>query len=141
MGCANSKDSKRDPQMYYSPDGDLINFNPKFHHSASDELKYVSSHDIVVMSGGDECYVLSTAWLQKWISYAKGQLQGPIGPISNLLLVDPGDTFKVKKALVVKKDFRPVCKNVWEYYFAAYGGGPVIMFHGKHCNGSGCSTT
>jgi hypothetical protein len=36
----------------------------------------------------------------------------------------------LRRTIVSKKDYRPVCKAVWEFYFVAYGGGPVILFHG-----------
>lgn len=65
----------------------------------------------------------------------KGEMKACIGPITNVPLVDPSNTFQVRGDVAVKKDFRPVCKSVWEYYFTAYGGGPVIMFYGnyQHC--------
>lgn len=117
--------------MYYAPDNTLVVYNRRFHHSKADELEFVSSHDTVVMSGGDECYVVSAPWLQKWIAYVKGENLEGVGPITNLSLIDPANTFHIKSNIVVKRDYRPVCKSVWEYYFAAYGGGPVIMFYGN----------
>jgi hypothetical protein len=132
MGCTNSKHISEE-QLYYAPDGTLVAHNKNFHHSKADELDFVSGHDTVVMSGGDECYVVSSDWLQKWIGYIRNDVASPVGPITNLPLVDPINTFQVKSNIAVKKDFRPVCKSVWEYYFAAYGGGPVIMFYGEWC--------
>lgn len=38
--------------------------------------------------------------------------------------------WKLKSNIVIKKDFRPVNKSVWSYYFMAYGGGPVIALRG-----------
>lgn len=34
---------------------------------------------------------------------------------------------KVKKGLVMEKDYKTVCREVWEKFSMIYGGGPAII--------------
>jgi hypothetical protein len=129
MGCLNSTSDKSGDQMYYDPHQNLITFEKTYEHIAANELKFVSAHDQVVMTAGDECYIISVAWLNLWIAFVKGAGSFP-KPIDNKPLIDSKNSRKLSKTVVAKKDYRPVCKAVWEFYFVAYGGGPVILFHG-----------
>jgi hypothetical protein len=131
MGCLNSTSAAaaNDDQMYYDPHQNLICFEKTYQHIAANELKFVSAHDQVTMTGGDECYIVSVAWINLWIAFVKGAGSFP-RPIDNKTLLDPKNSRKLSRTVVAKKDYRPVCKAVWEFYFIAYGGGPVILFHG-----------
>lgn len=135
MGCLNSTSASADKatiedlQLYYDPAQELIAFDPNYEHIAANELKFISEHDQVMMRAGDECYVISVAWLSLWMEYVKGNRAPPKG-IDNKVLIDAQNSRKLRRTIVSKKDYRPVCKAVWEFYFVAYGGGPVILFHG-----------
>jgi hypothetical protein len=136
MGCLNStsasadKATEEDQQMYYDPAQELIAFDRNYEHLAANELKFISEHDQVVMRAGDECYVISVAWLNLWLEFVKGNRNPPKG-IDNKVLIDSENNRKLRRTIVSKKDYRPVCKAVWEFYFVAYGGGPIILFHGN----------
>lgn len=108
--------------------------------------RFVASHDSNVMKGGNECYIITVTWLNTWLAYAKGimicnkiiSLNHGIGEskeippkIDNSSLVERSDKYQVRSNLVVKVDFRPISKDVWEYYFKKYGGGPIIVFYGR----------
>lgn len=131
MGCLHSSQSANISldQMYYDPGQNLITFDPKYEHIPSKELKYVTNNDVAVMRAGDECYVVSVAWLNTWLDYVKGKGSIPKA-IDNKSLIDTQNDRKMRRSAVAKKEYRPVCKAVWEFYFVAYGGGPVILFHG-----------
>lgn len=135
MGCLNSTTASPDTapaeeqQLYYDPSQELISFDRNYQHIAANEMKFISEHDRVMMRAGDECYVISVAWLNLWLEFVKGTRPPPKG-IDNKLLIDSRNSRKLRRTIVSKRDYRPVCKAVWEFYFVAYGGGPVILFHG-----------
>jgi hypothetical protein len=122
MGNSNSK------KVYYSG-GVPHHFNEKFHHSNIEELQFVSAFDRTPVSGGDECYIISEVWLNSWLEYVKGE-KDEVGVINNSDLIDE-TTKQFKSTAIFKTDYRTINKVVWEYYFQAYGGGPVIAFYGK----------
>lgn len=134
MGCLHSTTASKEPivegQVYYDPTNNLISWDPLYRHNPSVEVNFVSSHDATVMKAGDECYIVSCTWLNLWLEYVKGKGGCPSG-IDNKILVETSNGRKLKKNIIPKKDYRPVCKAVWEFYFVAYGGGPIILFHGK----------
>jgi hypothetical protein len=135
MGCLSSRSKSEDQspprQIYYDPSENMIVYDGSFVHNSRVEMNLVSSHDSVVMGGGDECYIISADWLIRWVDFAKGISKSAPGEISNHVLIDPNNKMKLRSNIVLKKDYRPVCKYVWEYYFIGYGGGPVIMFCGN----------
>jgi hypothetical protein len=60
----------------------------------------------------------------------------PPGPIQNHLLFQEDRTARVfqknelpkmKDGLVSEKDYKTVCKEVWEKFTMIYGGGPAII--------------
>lgn len=140
MGCLQSNNSSssssslnknnQEEQLYYDPLNNLISFDSSSKHIQSVEVNFISSHDQVIMKAGDECYIISTIWLNSWLEFAKGKTSFPKS-IDNKGLIEPSNPRKLKKNIIAKKDYRPVCKAVWEFYFIAYGGGPVILFHGS----------
>jgi hypothetical protein len=127
-------------QVYIDQGGITQAFDKSFVHLPQEEFFFVSAHDVSIfhkemeVEGGDECYLMSVYWLNSWTRYAKSVGDKvEVGSINNMHLVD--DTTKTLKISVkYKMHFKIVSKAVWEYFFRAYGGGPVIGFHGnKSC--------
>ena len=118
-------------QLYMDFDSRMVKYVPTFVHNASNEAEYVSTND-EIMRGGDECYLVSTQWVRAWISYTKSKGGRTVGPITNEDLVeyDESRTPTLRSGALLGRDFVPLCKAVWEYYFMAYGGGPVIALQG-----------
>ena len=50
--------------------------------------------------------------------------------IDNYILMDAHKE-RLRPNAKPKKDFRPINKSVWEFFFHLYGGGPVITLKGK----------
>lgn len=120
-------------QVYFDSTGKLHKFNPNLNPSIADQLKFIKENDKVPMKAGDECYVVSTAWLSEWFAYVSGDGDVTfVGPIRNDHLVSLTNKEKMKMKVKLKEDFRTVNKKIWEYYFECYGGGPVIYFSGNH---------
>jgi len=119
-----------DRYIYKDNDGYTHEYESDYFINRIDEVEFVSKHDKEKLYGGDEAYIISSHWLNKWIEYAKGSTER-VGPIDNYNLVQhqSDGTYVLKPDMHVKVDFRPVNKAVWEFYFKAYGGGPVIGFH------------
>ncbi len=127
MGCIQNKGAVH---AYYEPNGELVQFTYPSSHNPNDELVFVSSQDTKQFQPMDECYVLSAAWLAKWLDFAMKKKPLMPGPIPNNTLLNFDNTLlpNVKP----KVDYRPVNKAVWEYLFKLYGGGPVITFKSKN---------
>jgi hypothetical protein len=131
MGCLNSKPANvEEDAMYTNPQGQMIAYGKKSQHDFAEEVMFVSAHDSKVMSGGNECYIISSMWLDVWLAFAQGEVQRHPGKIQNGHLVESNDPYKFRDNVVPKTDYRPISKDVWEYYFTKYGGGPVILFYG-----------
>lgn len=121
--------------IYKDCDNFVKEYDEELHPTVSDQFKFISQHDKEKLYGGDECYLVSCSWLNEWLEFVKGN-GSKVGPIRNGCLVEENEygTYRLKTDIRVKVDFRPVNKMVWEYYFVAYGGGPVIAFHGNQFN-------
>jgi hypothetical protein len=127
MGCLQSAPTLH---AYYSPNGQLIVYTPpKKKHKARKEYEFVSSQDAKRFYPNDECYLLSAIWHETWINFAMKKTKIVPGAINNNILLDSTRDCLLKTAKP-KKDFRPINKAVWEYFFQLYGGGPVIAFNG-----------
>jgi hypothetical protein len=129
MGCCQSEPPV---QAYYEPTGELVQYeNPK-KHSPKQELAFVSANDQTRFSPSMDCYVISAHWHSLWLDFATKIRKDPPPPVDNHVLLDPVNNDKtLKNGLKHKKDFRPISKAVWQYYFKKYGGGPVILFQGE----------
>jgi hypothetical protein len=126
MGCCQPKQVVH---AYYEPTGELVLFEYPKQHAARREFDYVQAHDITKFHPGMDCYVVPADWHTSWIEFVTKATPKPPGPINNKLLLD--EKGRVKPGLKHKKEFRPISKSVWQYYFKRYGGGPVILFQGK----------
>ncbi len=137
MGCVNSV--PRPPSMYLDPKGTLKVYDPNAapKHNPKMQYKHVASKDAVKVRGGEEFYIISVAWLSQWIEYTSEKIPVFTLPIDNTPLVDSSNPSRLSKEVRFKKDFRLVEKQVWEYYFELYGGGPVMVLYGKYCWFSG----
>jgi hypothetical protein len=118
--------------LYKDCDNFIREYDEDLHPTKSEQFKFISQHDKDKLYGGDECYLVSSVWLNEWLEFVKGG-GANVGPIRNECLVEQNEhgSYRLKASVKVKADFRPINKVVWEYYFIAYGGGPVIAFHGK----------
>lgn len=132
MGCANSKENLRD--MYLDPDNNLRVFDPSapIKRIGSEELAYIANLEAKKIEGGEEFYLISVEWLGEWLQFAKGTggVTSFSKKIDNSVLLDSEHKFKLRSNARFKKDFRAIDKEVWNYYFQRYGGGPVIVFYG-----------
>ena len=117
-------------QYYKDCNGILKEYRVGCRHKADDELSFVSTLDSFVMKPNDEWYVINVDWLSQWLEFAKGMIPIAPGPISNINLVDEAKPRKLRSNLAVKRDFRCVCKEVWNFFYEKYGGGPILYFHG-----------
>jgi len=129
--CVNSDSSpqKHEVQFYKDCNGNSREFSANVVHKYNEELNFVSALDSFVMKPNDEWYVINVDWLSHWLEFAKGMAPLPPGQISNSDLVDDTKPKKLRSNLAVKRDFRCVCKEVWNFFYEKYGGGPVLYFH------------
>lgn len=131
MGCLNSKPPPR-LEMYFDPSGILRKYDPTLPRNGADELKFVSARDSHVVKGGEEFYLISVDWLGGWVNFAKGNTSSFNEKINNIPLIDPAKEFKLRATARFKKEFRAIDKEVWNFYFERYGGGPVLVFYGMY---------
>eukprot|EP01041_Mallomonas_annulata_P012369 gene12369-26021_t len=129
--CAGSgaTPQKIEVQFYKDCNGHVKEFSSNATHKHNEELNFVSALDSFVMKPNDEWYVINVDWLSRWLEFAKGMAPLPPGQISNSDLVDDSKPKKLRSNLAVKRDFRCVCKEVWNFFYEKYGGGPVLYFH------------
>lgn len=134
MGCVNSKGGGDAKDMYLDPDNNLRIHDPSaaVKRVGAEELAFVSSLESKKVTGGEEFYVISVDWLTDWLKFARGSGSTSAfrRKIDNRSLVDPQNP-KLRATARFKKEFRVVDKEVWDYYFERYGGGPVMIFYGK----------
>jgi hypothetical protein len=115
-----------------SSSGQIVSFHPGKKHDAKAELHFVAAWDASVVTGGQEMYLISKKWVQQWVSFARGGPSGFNDPIDNSALVDDIHPDRFKGTARFKHDYRLVDKEVWEFYFSNYGGGPVLYIKGAH---------
>lgn len=122
--------------MYIGTDGGLCTFDKSFVHRPQEEFFYISNCDISIfhrdieVDGGEECYMMSVYWLNTWTRYARSVGENiKVGYINNAHLINEQKK-TVKTSVQHRTHFKIVSKAMWEYFFKAYGGGPVIAFHG-----------
>jgi len=109
----------------------IISSDPNYSHSSDKEMDFIVSCDKIPSECGDECYVISSAWISRWMAYGKGKAAlKSVGPIdNNHLIEESGDKLLIRPDIESKVDYRCVNKVMWEFLFRAYGGGPVIGFY------------
>lgn len=135
MGCTGSVAATGLPretqQMYLNPQEVVIRFSGQRKHVAYEELAFVSQHDTKVTNPGDEVYIVCTEWMIQWKQFVGGNEQYCHfhSQINNESLVDPFNEFKMRSNAKFKEEYRVVAKELWEYYFELYGGGPVLLFY------------
>ncbi|RYG69916.1 hypothetical protein EON64_01520, partial [archaeon] len=79
----------------------------------------------------DECYLLCTIWHEMWLNFVLKKTKRAPGLIDNNVLMDARRE-RFRPNTKPKKDFRPISKAVWEFFFHLYGGGPVITLRGQY---------
>jgi len=96
-------------------------------------------------------YIISSEWLFKWKCFVQNKISRnadkklaaevrksenaaigilPPGPITNRNLFrekETGEEHLIKEGLQMDKDYKSVCKEVWDKFNNIYGGGPVII--------------
>jgi hypothetical protein len=132
MGCNNSSVAIiHDPlDAYYEPNGNLIRNKLVTYHNSAEELKFISVRDSRGYNIDDDCYIISSEWLSSWLDFAMEKSSKSPGRISNELLLTNLKVFDV--SVKPKKDFKPIHRDIWEYFFILYGGGPVFTFKGRN---------
>lgn len=147
MGCTSSKEGVAPPGellgskplIYLDPDDRQVEHQPNKHktNDLTKEWAYVSGNDSSVVSGGEEYYLISSIWLQRWLDAARpGESDKPktaknVGPINNSSLLREDDDYSLRENVKFKKDYRAVSKKVWEFFFQTYG---EIACHLRFCN-------
>lgn len=124
MGCLQSAPALH---AYYSTSGELVSFERPKKHSAKREYQYVQLEDAKRFRPNDECYLLCTSWHESWLDFVLKRTKMPPPAIDNLILLEND---MLRPNAKPKKDFRPINRVVWEYFFTLYGGGPVILMRG-----------
>lgn len=96
--------------------GDKIMSRDKtFEHSPNKEMDFIVSCDKISPECGDECFIISSRWIKKWMEYGKGQADlSSVGPIDNNHLVEMnGNKLVIRVNIVPKVDYRCVSKVMW----------------------------
>lgn len=77
-------------------------------------------------------YLISSEWVNEWLKFTQNNdkfKESPPGPVSNESLekdlVFDENFDKVKKNM----DYYFLTKEVWEFFFNIYGGGPALMMN------------
>eukprot|EP01031_Cornospumella_fuschlensis_P039380 gene39380-47936_t len=122
MGCAASSTGLH---AYYAPSGELVSYERPKKHSSRREYDFVSVQDAKRFGENDECYLLCTIWHEMWLNFVLKKTKRAPGLIDNYVLLDARRE-RLRPNVKPKKDFRPINKSVWEFFFHLYGGGPVI---------------
>jgi len=116
---------------YYNFQGRLVKHKYGVKHSADDEFTFVNGNDRSGFQAGDECYLIQSKWLHSWLRYSSEKADpNPPQEILNSSLLDESG-FTTMAGILPKINYRPVTRQVWEYLFEVYGGGPVIAFIGN----------
>lgn len=135
MGCINSTAGGNSKDMYLDPNNTLQVYDPSvlIKRIGSEELAFVANLESKTISGGEEFYLISVDWLSDWLKFAKGTagVSSFNRKIDNTMLIDPQNEFRLRATARFKKEYRAIDKEVWEFYFQRYGGGPVIVFNGE----------
>ena len=134
MGCINSTSGGNTKDMYLDPENTLQVYDPSLpiKRIGSEELAFVANLESKAISGGEEFYLISVNWLSDWLKFAKGAagVSTFSRKIDNSMLIDPHNEYKLRATARFKKEYRAIDKEVWDFYFQRYGGGPVIVFYG-----------
>ena len=117
-------------------DGGLISGFPKFRFEAGSadsasrrakELQVVRAIDARCHSPGIHWAFISVPWLQAWLEYAGGTGMVP-GPIDNSpLLVRTFRPWDINPDAKIRRDYRAIRREAWDYLHTIYGGGPLIL--------------
>jgi hypothetical protein len=87
------------------------------------ETHFVNSHDRTRLDPGECWYIINRQWLDDWVAFANEC--GPVpGPIDNSVLLERAGA--VKRGLVKGVHYRAICPQVWAFFIATYGGGPIV---------------
>ncbi len=89
------------------------------------EKSAIQERDRTSIQEGEHWYLLSVNWLKSWHEFIQGSTCVP-GPITNSELL-AADGSKPREGLVRAKHYRGVTKEVWQYFYETYGGGPELV--------------
>lgn len=95
------------------------------------EIAALQKADKTTFELGDTWYVVSTDWLIQLLQHAYQPEQHPApGPVTNERLLDD-DQHRPRPDLVIKRDYRAVCSQVWELFIQHYGSTISIAVQSK----------
>lgn len=74
----------------------------------------------------DHHYVISMRWFKEWEQFITDLKYGPPGPIDNTdILVKKNDQFVLRQGC----HYAQVQRDMWEFFYLAYSGGPEIIYN------------
>lgn len=101
-------------------------------HNIQAEVKKLQSFHQSKPVPGEVWYAIQSQWIANWLLFVtkyRGKAEHNPGAIDNMSLIAedlPDGVFVVRPNLTIKKDFRMINKQSWDYYVSLYGGGPAI---------------
>jgi ubiquitin carboxyl-terminal hydrolase 20/33 len=87
------------------------------------EEKDIQALDTSKIELGEFWYLISSEWLVSWGQFKSGT-GAPPGPISNDHLMRDNEP---RLNLLRGAHYRGVNRNVWQYFYRIYGGGPMLV--------------
>lgn len=109
----------------------MVALNKKF----TEEKKFAECDgDSNTLKPGEECYMIHKTWWKQWkdqcssveVSNSSNSSCKPSGINNNDLIAESG---LVNGSIKIGIDCHLVTRQVWEFLFSIYGGGPVIYFN------------
>ena len=93
----------------------VVTQDMKWIHSPAKELDFIVSSDKIPSACGDECYIIASSWIKRWMEYGKGNADlKSVGPIDSSHLVElDGDKLAMRSDIESKTDYRCVNKVMW----------------------------
>lgn len=104
--------------------------NAETKRSRAEEDLVLVCTDVLVTAQGN-WYLVSDSWLAQWRNFAvRGSASDdkpiePPGAICNQVLLKKNG--KPKSGLLPIQHYRGISKQLWDYFFSIYGGGPEIV--------------
>ncbi|CAH0489783.1 unnamed protein product [Peronospora farinosa] len=101
-------------------------------HDIRAEVRTLQSFHQTKPKPGEMWFAVNADWVRAWLLFVskyKGKEVYNPGKVDNMPLISDdlsNGTFQIKTSLVIKKDFRMINKQSWDYYQNIYDGGPAI---------------
>ena len=98
----------------------------KMEERRKNEHKNVSLFDSKPKTENESFYLIDIEWIHSWTHFIWSENLPPPGPITNHHLLMPNQV-DLKSDIQLKKHYRLIRKETWEYLLSIYGGGPPIV--------------